>query len=107
MTGTAGPLNPVYGGGPHRHVVPTCADTDSFRPTARALWEEHSDSSAGNNRTLSISARAALGDPLDASTPTTPGSIARRSTKFINLVGVTASLLTVQGVTDPDGTALS
>lgn len=48
-----------------------------------------------------------FGDPLDASTPTTPGSIARRSTKFINLVGVTGSLLTVQGVTDPDGTALS
>src|SRR5499427_1071902 len=65
--------------------------------------EEHSDSPAGNNWSLSISGLSRLGDPIDIH-PNNADSIAGRSNKFINLVDGTGRLLTFQGVTNPDGT---
>ena len=64
--------------------------------------EEHSDSPAGNNWSLSISGLSRFGDPIDIH-PNNADSIAGRSNKFINLVDGTGRLLTFQGVTNPDG----
>src|SRR5262252_4233651 len=65
--------------------------------------EEHSDSPAGNNWSLSISGLSRFGDPIDIH-PNNADTIAGRSNKFINLVDGTGRLLTFQGVTNPDGT---
>jgi len=65
--------------------------------------EEHSDSPAGNNFSLSISGLTRFGDPIDIH-PNNADSIAGRSNKFINLVDGTGRLLTFTGVTNPDGT---
>jgi RHS repeat-associated protein len=65
--------------------------------------EEHSDSPAGNNFTLSISGLTRFGDPIDVH-PNNADSIAGRSNKFINLVDGTGRLLTFTGVTNSDGT---
>lgn len=65
--------------------------------------EEHSDSPAGNNWSLSISGLSRFGDPLDIH-PNNADTIAGRSNKFINLVDGTGRLLTFTGVTNPDGT---
>jgi RHS repeat-associated protein len=65
--------------------------------------EEHSDSPAGNNFSLSISGLSRFGDPIDIH-PNNADTIAGRSNKFINVVDGTGRLLTFQGVTNPDGT---
>jgi RHS repeat-associated protein len=64
--------------------------------------EEHSDSPAGNNWTLSITGLTRFGDPLDIH-PNNADTIAGRSNKFINLVDGTGRLLTFKGQTNSDG----
>src|SRR5262249_15660829 len=65
--------------------------------------EEHSDSPAGNNWSLSISGLTRFGDPPPVP-PNNAASIPGRSNKFIKLLDGTGRLLTFQGVTNPDGT---
>jgi RHS repeat-associated protein len=64
--------------------------------------EEHSDSPAGNNWSLSMSGLTRFGDPIDVH-PNNADSIAGRSNKFINFVDGTGRLLTFTGVTGSDG----
>src|SRR5262249_32885509 len=64
--------------------------------------EEHSDSPAGNNWSLSTSGLSRFGYPLDMP-PIHADTFAGCSNRFIYLVGGAGRLLTFTGVTTPDG----
>ena len=64
--------------------------------------EDHSESPAGNNWSLSISSLTRLGRPLDIH-PNNADTIAGRSNKFIELVDADGTLQHFDGVTGGDG----
>jgi RHS repeat-associated protein len=64
--------------------------------------EDHSDSPAGNDWSLSVSSLTRLGDPLDVH-PNSADSIAGRSDKFITFVDGDGTMHRFNGVTGTDG----
>jgi RHS repeat-associated protein len=64
--------------------------------------EDHSESPAGNNWSLSISSLTRLGRPLDVH-PNSADTIAGRSNKFIEFVDADGTLQHFDGVTGGDG----
>ena len=64
--------------------------------------EEHSESPAGNNWSLSVTSLTRFGKPLDIH-PTNADNIAGRSNKFIEFVDATGTLQHFDGVTGSDG----
>jgi RHS repeat-associated protein len=64
--------------------------------------EEHSESPAGSNWSLSVSSLTRFGKPLDIH-PNSADTIAGRSNKFIELVDATGTLQHFDGVTGSDG----
>jgi RHS repeat-associated protein len=64
--------------------------------------EEHSESPAGNNWSLSVTSLTRFGKPLDIH-PTNADTIAGRSNKFIEFEDATGTLQHFDGVTGSDG----